>query len=251
MNRTMGTIRILLAALFTTCVAVGAILSLALDAGRGRIYHGVARFWSRGVLRICGIHLSVRGAEHLVPGKTYVYVSNHASLFDIPVVIAGVPDQIRLVYKKELQKIPIFGWSLRWGAYVAIDRRSTLDAKRSVEDAAEKIRRGASVLLFAEGTRSPDGRLQSFKRGAFNLAVKSGVPVIPLTINGTFRILPKSSLAIHPGPVELILDRPIEISADAGKDAERELLRRVHEVMVIHYRDQSEPTSKEEECPSH
>ena len=238
MKRVTGFVRTLVAAGFTIVVAVGAILSLLIDFRTGRIYHGIARFWSQGLLFICGLHLTVRGLDHIQAGSNYVYVSNHASLFDIPVVIAGIPDQIRLVYKKELEKIPIFGWSLKWGAYVAIDRSNRIEAKRSVEEATRKIRGGASVLLFAEGTRSADGRLQPFKRGAFNLAVKSGAPVLPLTINGTFRILPKYSLSVRPGSVELVLEPPIPVHPDAGKDEEMRVMELVHEAISRNYKDQ-------------
>jgi 1-acyl-sn-glycerol-3-phosphate acyltransferase len=238
MKRIVGFVRLLAATAFTIVVAIGAILSLLIDFRTGRIYHGVARFWSHGLLLICGLRLTVRGLEHIQHGSNYVYVSNHASVFDIPVVIAGIPDQIRLVYKKELERIPIFGLSLKWGAYVAIDRSNRIEAKRSVEAAVKKIQNGASVLLYAEGTRSTDGKLQPFKRGAFNLAVKSGVPVLPLTINGTFRILPKSSLSIRPGSVDLVLEPPIPVHPDAGKDEEMRIMELVHAAISRNYTDQ-------------
>jgi 1-acyl-sn-glycerol-3-phosphate acyltransferase len=167
-----------------------------------------------------------------------VYVSNHASLFDIPAVIAGIPDQIRLVYKKELEKLPIFGWGLKWGSYIGIDRGSRLDAMKSIEEAAQKISRGASVLLYAEGTRTLDGKLQPFKRGAFNIAVKSGVAVVPLTINGTFTILPKRSISVNPGVVELVLERPILVNPAGGKEEELRLTEQVHEAIARHYHEQ-------------
>jgi 1-acyl-sn-glycerol-3-phosphate acyltransferase len=191
------------------------------------------------VLWICGLPLSVRGAEHLEGGRTHVFVSNHASLFDIPAVIAGAPGNVRIVYKKELERIPIFGWCLKWGAYIGIDRGNRADAMRSVEEAARKIREGDSVLLFAEGTRTLDGKLQSFKRGAFNLAVRSGVPVVPLAINGTFTILRKGLMAVNSGPVEIILGAPIAVDPNGGKEEEFRVMEAVHEAIAAHYRDQS------------
>jgi 1-acyl-sn-glycerol-3-phosphate acyltransferase len=191
------------------------------------------------VLWICGLPLTIRGAEQLERGRTYVFVTNHASLFDIPSVIAGAPGNVRIVYKKELERIPIFGWCLKWGAYIAIDRGNRVDAMRSVEEAARKIREGDSVLLFAEGTRTLDGKLQSFKRGAFNLAVRSGVPVVPLTINGTFTILRKGSIAINSGPVEIILGAPIVVDPNGDKEEELRVMEAVHTAIAAQYRDQT------------
>ena len=148
-------------------------------------------------------------------------------MLDIPVVIASIPDDIRLVYKKELERIPIFGWGLKYGSYIGIDRGRGTEARKSLEEAVEKIRRGASVLLFVEGTRTSDGKLQQFKRGAFNLAARSGVPVIPLTINGTYAIVPKHSLRIRPGTVHLYLDPPIRVEMPAGdRETETRLMER-------------------------
>ena len=186
-------------------------LSVFRSIAEGRLYHGISRFWSRSLLRVCGVRVRVRGAEHIDRSRPTVYVSNHASMLDIPVVVAGIADDVRLVYKKELERIPLFGWGLKWGSYIGIDRGRGNKAVRSLEEAVAKIRGGTSVLLFAEGTRTSDGKLQPFKRGAFNLATRAGVPVIPLTINGSYGIVPKHSMRIRPGTVELVLDPPIRL----------------------------------------
>jgi 1-acyl-sn-glycerol-3-phosphate acyltransferase len=238
MRRLTGSIRVFAALAFTLLMAVSAILANLLDLRRGRLFHVNNRVWAKGVVLLCGLRLSVRGLDKLDFTRNYVYVSNHASLLDIPAVIAGIPDQIRLVYKKELEKIPIFGWGLKWGSYIGIDRGNRADAMRSIEEAARKIHDGASVLLYAEGTRTMDGRLQTFKRGAFNLAVRSGVPVVPLTINGTFSILPKHSLGINPGIVELVLDDPIAVNLEGGKEEEIRVMELVHRSIARTYKDQ-------------
>jgi 1-acyl-sn-glycerol-3-phosphate acyltransferase len=238
MKRVLGFCRLLCAGLFTLGVAVTAITGNLFDRRRGRVFFWLARRWARGVLRICGLRLSVRGADLLDPSSNYVYVSNHASLFDIPVLTAALPTTVRIVYKKELEKIPIFGWNLKWGPYVAIDRGRRTDALRSVEEAARKIREGDSVLLYAEGTRTLDGRLQPFKRGAFNLAVTSGVPVVPVTINGTFRIMAKGSIAIRPGPVEVVLHRPLATDSSGGREEEMRIMEAVHLAIAADYQNQ-------------
>lgn len=238
MTRLFGTLRAAAASVFTLIMAATSIVMTLLDPKRGRLFHLNNRFWARGVLLICGLRLNVRGLEKLDFSRNYVYVSNHASLLDIPAVVAGIPGQIRIVYKKELEKIPLFGWGLKWGSYIGIDRRKKADAMKSIEEAADKIRRGTSVLLYAEGTRTLDGRLQPFKRGAFNIAVRSGVPVVPLTINGTFTILEKGSVSVSPGPVELVLDSPITVDRDGGKEEELRVMDLVHQAIARHYREQ-------------
>lgn len=221
----------------TLVMAVVAIVALAFDR-TGKKYHWVSRQWSRISLRVCGVRVRVRGTEHLEAGRSYIYVSNHASMFDIPVVAAGIPDDIRIVYKRELEKIPLFGWGLRWSNYIGIDRGRSAEARRSLDDAVAKIRNGASVLMFGEGTRTSDGKLQPFKRGAFHLAVRSGVSVVPLTINGSYTIVPKHSLRIRPGTVELVLSPPIAITAVEGKDAELKLMEQVRAAIAAEYHDQ-------------
>jgi 1-acyl-sn-glycerol-3-phosphate acyltransferase len=191
---------------------------------------------ARGALAIAGLQLNVVGAEKLDPGQSYVYVSNHASLFDIPTVLGGIPDDVRIIYKKELHYIPIFGWGLKLGkAFIAIDRKRGADAMRSLDTAIEKIREGASILLFAEGTRTSDGHLQQFKRGPFNLAMRAHVPVVPVTINGTYSIMQKGSFRLRPGPVTLIIGTPIEVTGDGGKNAENFLRDKVHAVIEQNY----------------
>ena len=223
--------------LVTFVIAFVALVALVSDR-TGKKYHGVARIWSRVSLRVCGVQVRVRGTEHLERGRSYIYVSNHASMFDIPVVAAGIPDDIRIVYKRELEKIPVLGWGLRWSNYIGIDRGRSTEARRSLDQAVAKIRNGASVLLFGEGTRTSDGKLQPFKRGAFHLALRSGVPVVPLTINGSYSIVPKHSLRIRPGTVELVLSPPITLSALEGRTAELDLMAKVRSAIAAEYHDQ-------------
>lgn len=228
-------LRLTASALVTAVIAVVAVLILPLNR-TGRMYHRVGRFWSRTLLRICGVRVRLHGAEHVSGTGTRIYAANHASMFDIPVVIGGLPDDIRLVYKKELERIPVFGWGLKWGSYIGIDRGRGAEARRSLEEAIRKIQHGASVLLFVEGTRSADGKLQQFKRGAFHLAARAGVPVVPMTINGTFTIVPKHSLRIRPGTVDVILSPPILVEGEGTKDAELELMQQVRAAIEQNHR---------------
>jgi 1-acyl-sn-glycerol-3-phosphate acyltransferase len=231
--------RLLAAAVISLVSATAEILLLPADGGRGRIFHAVARAWAHAVLRVCGIRVRVNGLDNIERSRHYVFVSNHASLFDIPCVLAYIPGQVRIVYKKELEVIPVFGWGLKWGSYISIERGRNVRAVQSLDVAIQKIRRGTSVLLYAEGTRTRTGKLQPFKRGAFNLAHRAGVPVVPLTINGTYGILRRRSLVVHPAKVELVLDRPIQVNGDRGRDAELDLMQRVHGVINRHYIEQA------------
>lgn len=230
--------KIVLIVLYTAIVSSLEFFTIPFNR-TGKMYHALAKLHSRGTLAIAGVRLVVEGLDRVDFSRSYVYVSNHASLFDIPAVLAGIPDQIRIIYKKELEKLPIFGWALKYGkTYIAIDRGKGHNAIQSLEAAAEKIRTGASVILFAEGTRTSDGKLQPFKRGPFNLAVRSGVPIVPVTINGSYRILPKKSLRIRPGTVTLVLGRPIEPAPKNGKQSEFQLSDQVHRAIEQYYQDQ-------------
>lgn len=227
-------LKILLIIVLTIAVASIVIIIIPLTKSE-RLFHKMAKFYSRAILAVSRVKLNVEGLDKVPFSRNYIYVANHASLFDIPAAVAGIPDQIRLVYKKELEKIPFFGWGLKLSrTYISIDRLRGQEAMQSLEKAAEKIRSGVSVLLFAEGTRTNDGNLQPFKRGAFNLAVKAGVPVVPLTIKGSFHVLQKKSLRISPGTITLVLDEPIEPIATNGKSAELFLMQRVRTVIEQH-----------------
>lgn len=239
MNAVLGVTRFAAGVAVCLLFAVLAILSIPFDRGTGRLFHKVSRAWAIVILFVTGVRVTVTGLERLRRDQAYIYVSNHASLFDIPVVFAGIPDDIRVVYKKELEKIPIFGWGLRMGAYIAIDRGHGPRAARSLEEAIQKMRHGASLLLYAEGTRTMDGKLQPFKRGAFHLAHRAAVPVVPLTINGTFSILRKRSALIRPGTAHLTLGDPIEPGGATGREAELALMDTVHREIVKTYIDQS------------
>lgn len=214
-----------------SCIA---LISIPLDKS-GRVFRWCAVVWSKIILKTFGIRLHIKGLENIDRTKHYVFVSNHASMFDIPAVLAGIPNEVNLVFKKELSRVPIWGWALRYGHFIMIDRSNPRDAIESLDRAAQSIRNGKSVLLFAEGTRTRDGKLQPFKRGAFTLAVKSKVPVVPVTINNTFSILPKGSLNIRPRDIEVILEHPIPTDELNGKEGEQVLMEHVHRAIEQHY----------------
>ena len=203
------------------------------------MFRWIPRTWSRCILWVCQIRLIVEGKENLQPGKHYIFVSNHASMFDIPAALVGIPSEVNIVFKKILTYVPIWGWALRFGPFIMIDRMNSRDAMNSLERAAQTIRSGSSVLLFAEGTRTRDGKLQPFKRGAFFIAVKAGVPVVPVTINNTFKIMPKGSLNIQPADISVVIGKPIATDTLEGKAGEQQLMKQVYQIIEQQYIDQS------------
>jgi 1-acyl-sn-glycerol-3-phosphate acyltransferase len=234
----MGVVRFFAAVVLSLLSAALELMFIGVDRKRGRVFHAIARMWARGVLKISSVTVSVKGLELLEARRSYVYVSNHASMFDIPAIVFAIPDQIRIVYKKELEIIPLFGWGLKAGPYIGINRGRGAEAMKSIERAIQRIRNGASLLLYAEGTRTRDGKLQPFKRGAFNIAARAGIPVVPLTVNGSFSILRKSSLSVRPGHIHLVIAPPISIPPGEGREVELALMHQVHSAIAANYIDQ-------------
>jgi 1-acyl-sn-glycerol-3-phosphate acyltransferase len=213
-----------------------AILSLPFDKS-GKVYFWSGRTWTKFALFVCRIKVSVVGLDKVDPYGNYILVSNHASGFDIPVMMNTFP-HIRIMFKKELSYVPFWGWALRWGHHIMVDRSKGTEAMKSLDRAANDVRSGGQVLLFAEGTRTRDGKLLPFKRGAFSLAAKSGVPLVPVTINGSFRILPKGSFDIRPSRIEVVVDAPIETKNIASREDEVKLMNDVKEIITRTYREE-------------
>jgi len=190
------------------------IISLIFDRS-GKAIHSIGRLWSRSLLFLSGVTVEVKGLENILAGKPQIFASNHQGAFDILALQAFIPIQFRWVAKRSLFKIPIIGWSMSLAGYVSMDRERAGSAYKSIETAAEKVRNGICVLIFPEGTRSATGELLPFKRGGFLLAIKSGAPVVPLSIQGSTDIMRRGSLLIRPGLIKIAIGRPIHT---AGAD---------------------------------
>jgi len=172
--------------------------------GSGRAYAWHARLWARLALALNLVRVTVNGTGH-VPAGPAIFMSNHQSNFDILALLSSMPCQLHWIAKKELFDIPVFGPSMRRGGYIPLDRGDGRKALRSVDEAAATIRNGKSVVMFPEGTRSRDGNLLPFKRGGFILARKAGVPVIPVTINGSGIINPPNRIRLYSGDIHMVL----------------------------------------------
>ena len=185
-------------------------------------------FWGRFLSRCSGVTVKVVGVEKLEKNRPYIFAANHQSQFDIFVVQGYLDMDIRFLAKKELFDIPIFGPAMRKSGYIAVDRSHGRQAIRSLEEAARKIAEGTSVVIFPEGTRSPDGNLLPFKAGGMLLALKAGVPIVPVAISGTHEILPKGKLFPRSGKVTISVGDPIE-TKDYTLKQKGELARRLQE----------------------
>lgn len=213
--------------LLTIYHSFASMISIMIDRS-GKGYHRVLRRWSRSLLWLFGIKTRLRGVENLDPSTHYVFLANHSSYLDIIALGATIPDDIRFIFKKELAKIPIFGWGLAMGPYILIDRTDARNAMASIEHAAGQIREGASVVIFPEGTRTPDGQLGPFKRGGLMLATKSGVPMVPVAIIGTYQLLSRHDSSVRPGDVEIIIGTPIAGRRDMNRAEETALQHELH-----------------------
>jgi 1-acyl-sn-glycerol-3-phosphate acyltransferase len=191
--------------------------------------HKIARFWGKSILVVSGVKVSVKGLSNVDLSAPYIYMPNHQSNFDIPVLLGHLSVQFRWLAKIELFKIPIFGRAMRKAGYISIDRYNRQSAIESLKLAAGKIKSGVSVLIFPEGTRSLDGKIQPFKKGGFVLAVDAGVPIVPVVIHGTRAIMPKGKIRIYPGQVHMVIHKPIDTSIYTRETKEKlmESVRRV------------------------
>jgi 1-acyl-sn-glycerol-3-phosphate acyltransferase len=182
------------------------------------MYRIATRLGITGV-RLAGVTIEVRGLEQLDPGRNYIFLSNHVSNLDPPVLVPSIPGRCSVLVKKEVFRIPIFGTAMRMADLVPVDRHNREAAIDSVHAAVEVMQHHVHMVIFVEGTRSRDGRLLPFKKGPFHLAMEVGAPVVPVTILGTYECWPKGTFAVRPGTATLIFHPPVEPSDYADRDA--------------------------------
>jgi 1-acyl-sn-glycerol-3-phosphate acyltransferase len=201
----------------------------------GRPIDVLGSLWGRWILRACGINVEIVGLEHLRPGQSYVLISNHLSNFDIWCTLGRMPFTVRFVAKKELLKIPVFGQALQMSDHIVIDRENPLTAIERINAAAARAPQGIGILFYAEGTRSRDGTIREFKKGGVSLALRAGLPIVPMSVSGTRKFLPRGCAVIRPGGrVRIVLGEPIPTAGVPFEERE-ELNRRVRDVVVSNY----------------
>jgi 1-acyl-sn-glycerol-3-phosphate acyltransferase len=218
--------------IYTIVLGAASIVSSLFDR-HGYIAHGCARAWSWLILKTTGVRVTIEGLERITPGTTDVFVSNHQSIYDTPVIFATLPYQLRIIAKESLARFPVLGWHLRRGGHLFVDRRHP-DPAGILRRWRALVEEGLSLLIYAEGTRSPDGHVARFKGGSFLLAIQAGLPIVPLSVIGTRGSMPKGRLETRPADVTLIVHDPIQppaLEAPTPRDA-KALAERIHAIVA-------------------
>lgn len=197
---------------------------------KGRIGHGCARLWGRIALLANGVKVKVEGLEKIKGKGPFIFMSNHQGSYDIFALLGYLPFHFKWLAKKELFSIPFLGWTMSAAGYIRLDRQGTRETVEAMNQAAQRIRDGMSVVLFPEGSRSPDGLIQPFKKGGFTLAMKSKVPIVPLSIAGSREIMPKDRLTASAGEIRIRVGDPIETEPYSIRDR-TVLMERVSETI--------------------
>jgi len=227
MKSVRGLAALVIAPPLTLLVSAAALVALYFLRWPESRVHRFPRWWGRVICRVAGVEVAISGHEGLSHDRPYIFAANHQSQFDIFALQGYFPFDFRWLAKKELFRYPVFGPAMRKAGNIPVDRARSRAAIKSLDEAAQRIRAGASVIIFPEGTRSPDGRLQPFKGGAMVLAIKAGVEVVPLAISGTHAILPKGKLLARPGKVVIRVGQPIDPSGYTLKQ-KQELAELLH-----------------------
>lgn len=217
---------LILAPLLTLLVSVATLIWVGVFRRSADTMHSLVRYWGKIICRLSGVSVRMEGAEKLNPDRPYIFAANHQSQFDIIALQGYLEFNYRWLAKKELFKVPVWGTAMKLAGYISVDRAHSRQALRSLDAAARRIAEGTSVVIFPEGTRSKDGRLQPFKSGGMVLAIKSGVPLVPVAISGTHEILPKGSITLRPGNITIRIGHPIE-TKDYKTNQRHELAERL------------------------
>lgn len=203
---------IFIAGAWTSLMFPFAVLSMLVKWNASASMYVVQRLWSPVLLWAGGAKLEVSGLENIDASKPAIYVSNHQSTIDIPALFMALPVDLRFVAKKSLQYVPLMGWYMSLANFVFVDRGNRREAIASLDAAGKRIRGGVSIISFAEGTRSDNNEVLPFKKGPFSLALKAGVPIVPVSIEGSGKLMPKNSWRITPGPIRVKVGAPIDVA---------------------------------------
>lgn len=185
------------------------LILLVLITGNENFLYAPVRLFIRAGLAMVGVRVEVTGLEKLDPSQTYIFTPNHQSLIEVPLFVAYLGRNPAYLGKKEVFKYPIFGYGIRLIGVVPVDRSNSAAAVESAKLATQNLRRGKSYVVYPEGTRSRDGRMLPFKKGAFMMAIEAGVPVVPITVSGATKIMPKAQIKIFPSTVRITIHDPI------------------------------------------
>lgn len=195
-----------------------------------RLSYFPARWWSRLCCWLLFIRVKTNGFEHLEKNQSYIFIANHQSIFDIFVIYGWMPFIFKWIMKSDLRKIPLVGKACASAGHIFIDRSNPIAAKHSIEKAAEKLKNGNSVVVFPEGTRTRTGKMTKFKRGAFMLAQELSLPIVPITLIGSFERLHRNTLKVYPGVIKMTVHAPISPEKFTS-DGMSEIMHEAYEVI--------------------
>ena len=214
--------------IYTIVLGTVSVLSTVFDR-HGNFGHKCARAWSWLILKTTGVHVEVDGLERLDRSRSYIFASNHQSIYDIPILFASLPFQLRILAKESLGRIPFMGWHLQRTGHVLVDRSNP--GAGVVRKMKRLVDEGHSLIVFPEGTRSTDGSVGRFKGGSFIIALQSGLPVVPISVIGSRHVMFRGELMVRPGRVRVIVHEPIE-TRSVPREAVREFASSVREVVA-------------------
>jgi 1-acyl-sn-glycerol-3-phosphate acyltransferase len=214
--------------LYTVVLGSVSLLSTIIDR-RGNFAHKCARAWSWLILKTTGVHVEIEGLERLDPSRSYVFAANHQSIYDIPILFANIPFQLRIIAKQSLGRIPFMGWHLSRTGHLLVDRSKP--GAGVVRKMKRLVDEGHSLIVFPEGTRSTDGAVGRFKGGPFLIALDAGLPVVPITVIGSRHVMFRGKLMVRPGRVRVVVHDPID-TGNVPRDAVRDLASTVREVVA-------------------
>lgn len=217
----LRTIWVAIVAVFVTIPLASLVMFIAFVRSNAGPIDSIIRVWARMLLVAAGIRVRTERMESVDRARRYVLVANHYSYFDIPVIIASVPQPIRFMAKVSLFKIPIFGWALGRAGFIPIDRKNRRTAVKSFDLAAERIRKGNTIVVFPEEGRSRNREMRPFQRGGFLLALKSELPILPLAIDGTYDVFRVGATRITPGTVTIKVGEPIATAGRSVREKEQ------------------------------
>ena len=221
------------AAIATLILAVP-IIAAGLLSRTGNLAFSLSKIWAYTMLAVSFVRTEIKNRSRIDPKTSYILISNHQSLYDILALVTTLGIQYRWFIKKEVLKIPLFGYGLYASRNIFIDRSNTARAIESINKGIERLPKGVSLMVFAEGTRSPDGRIHEFKKGGFVTAIRRKIPILPVTVNGSRRILPKGSLAFKPGKIQVVIGDPIDTGGYTTESVDK-LIDRTRRAIIANF----------------
>ena len=200
----------------------------------GNLAFSISKLWAYTMLAVSFVRTEIKNKDKILKGASYIIISNHQSHYDIITLVTTLGIQFRWIIKKEILKLPIFGYALYASRNIFIDRSNTTSAIESINKGFDRLPKGVSVMVFAEGTRSPDGQIHEFKKGGFITAVARKISILPVTVNGSRRVMHKGSFTLKPGKIQVVIGNPIDTSGYTN-DTIPELIDKTRQTIMANF----------------